>query len=268
MDWETEDNAQGYDGEASVGAGASGGVARSVPGDLSVGGMVRDTWQHVINRPLETIGGLLAMCGVMSGIQLVMYVGMYVGMLFVIVAGGMMGEVVGESAMLVLTGVGSVVGGALLFALIIAVQGLAMSAYFLLWLKVVRRQEESINYPKVLRVMFVPIVLGATLQGLAVGSGFFLLVVGMFVLMVGLAMVPFLILDHGMQPMQAIKSSWSLMRGHKLELFILLVVLTIINCGGMLACGVGMLVTTPLTYGAVALFYDRIAIPGNAYLRI
>ena len=86
MDWETEDYAQGYDGEASVGAGASGGVARSVPGDLSVGGMVRDTWQHVINRPLETIGGLLAMCGVMSGIQLVMYVGMYVGMLFVIVA--------------------------------------------------------------------------------------------------------------------------------------------------------------------------------------
>jgi hypothetical protein len=56
-----------------------------------------------------------------------------------------------------------------------------------------------------------------------------------------------LIIDRNYGPIEAIKGSWRLTRGHFWSLFGVAFLLGLINLGGLVACFIGVLFTTPLT---------------------
>lgn len=57
-----------------------------------------------------------------------------------------------------------------------------------------------------------------------------------------------LILDRGVGPVEALRGSWAITRGHFWGLFGACILLAIINLAGLSACGVGMLLSVPFTF--------------------
>ena len=106
------------------------------------------------------------------------------------------------------------------------------------------------------------------LQFAATMAGSLALLIGAYVVMLGLIFTPYIIFDWGLPATQALRESWNVMRGHKVQLLVLFFALFAVNMLGLLTCGAGMLVTIPVSVGAMTLFYDRIARPGNVFLHI
>ena len=67
------------------------------------------------------------------------------------------------------------------------------------------------------------------------------------------------VLDKGMGPVEAMSHSWNLTRGHRWELLLLLIILFGVNLLGLLACCVGIFVTSAMTYVACAWVYLRLS---------
>jgi uncharacterized membrane protein len=98
--------------------------------------------------------------------------------------------------------------------------------------------------------------LGAyVLTVLAIALGFLALIVPGVILAVGLAFVPFLVIDRGLGPIEAMKESWRLTRGHKMQLFLLVLALIGITLLGLLALVVGVFVALPINMIAFAHAY-------------
>ncbi len=89
------------------------------------------------------------------------------------------------------------------------------------------------------------------LLGIIVFLGLLLLVVPGIIAAVGLGFAPYLVVDRGKGPIEALKESWRLTEGHKGQLFLLALALTGINILGLLALVVGVLVSAPVTWLAV-----------------
>ena len=94
---------------------------------------------------------------------------------------------------------------------------------------------------------------------IAVAIGFLLLVVPGIILAIGLSFVPYLVVDRGLGPIEALKESWRITKGHKWQLLLLLLALVGINLLGVLALIVGIFVTVPITMLAFAHAYRTIA---------
>jgi uncharacterized membrane protein len=134
------------------------------------------------------------------------------------------------------------------------------------WLKLIRRQDARFSDLFAGFRHFLPIVVTTLLTGLGIALGTLLLVVPGVILMLGWLFVVHVIVDKNLGYIDAIKASWRLTHGHKLSIFVLTIVLTGVVLLGVLACCVGVLVAAPVAAGAVAVVYDRLAEPGNAYL--
>lgn len=85
---------------------------------------------------------------------------------------------------------------------------------------------------------------------------------------VGFFFFGFIIADTGAGPIQALRESWRITRGKKLQLFALLVSLAIFNVLGLLFLGFGLLFTIAVSYFVLANAYrrlssDSVAAPGN-----
>jgi hypothetical protein len=68
-----------------------------------------------------------------------------------------------------------------------------------------------------------------------------------------------LVIDRGCGPVQAIRGSWALSKGHFWGLLGVVLLLSLINLGGALLCGIGMLFTLPLTQLVLTAGYLLIA---------
>lgn len=90
---------------------------------------------------------------------------------------------------------------------------------------------------------------------LTVAAGFILLIVPGVIASLGLAFAPYLTIDRGMGPIDAYKGSWHITKGHKWQLFLLVLALIGLNILGALALLVGLLVTLPITLIATAHAY-------------
>jgi uncharacterized membrane protein len=97
------------------------------------------------------------------------------------------------------------------------------------------------------------------LSVIAIALGFIALVVPGVILAVGLAFVPYLVVDRGLGPIEALKESWRITKGHKWQLFLLFLALVGINLLGVLALVIGIFVTVPITMLAFAHAYRTIA---------
>jgi uncharacterized membrane protein len=67
----------------------------------------------------------------------------------------------------------------------------------------------------------------------------------------------YLVIDKNMGPIDAIKKSWSMTKGHTWDLFLLLLVVIVLIAIGAALLGVGLLVTLPISTVAVAYVYRK-----------
>jgi uncharacterized membrane protein len=86
------------------------------------------------------------------------------------------------------------------------------------------------------------------LATLIIIAGLILLIVPGIIAAVGLAFVPYLVIDRGDGPISALTESWRITNGHKWRLFLLALAMIGINLVGLLALIVGLLVTVPVTW--------------------
>lgn len=103
-------------------------------------------------------------------------------------------------------------------------------------------------------------VLGAGLMvAMAVFGGSLLLLIPGMILGIGLQMSNMLAVDTRLGAVDCVRASWRIMDGHKLNYFAMMFLLGMINMVGVLPCGMGLLVTFPLTFVAMGIVYTRIS---------
>ena len=94
---------------------------------------------------------------------------------------------------------------------------------------------------------------------IAIVLGFIAFVIPGFIIAVGLSFVPFLVIERGLGPIEAIKESWRLTKGHKGNLFLLMLALIGITLIGLIALVVGVFVALPITMVAYAHAYRTLS---------
>jgi uncharacterized membrane protein len=93
------------------------------------------------------------------------------------------------------------------------------------------------------------------LVGIIVLAGIILFIIPGIIAAIGLMFAPYLVIDKGLGPVEAMKESWRITMGHKWHLFLFGLALAGINILGLLALVVGLLVSVPVTILAVAHMY-------------
>jgi hypothetical protein len=103
--------------------------------------------------------------------------------------------------------------------------------------------------------IFITLLLGEIIGDLALLIGFFVGVPVFTFVSLSLSQVPFLIVDRDTTPLNSLKLSWALMRGHRLEFLFLTFLCGCINLLGLLAFGFGILIAFPFNMICLAVFY-------------
>ncbi|HDQ93576.1 MAG TPA: DUF975 family protein [Synergistetes bacterium] len=95
--------------------------------------------------------------------------------------------------------------------------------------------------------IFLPYLLGTILYSLLVGVGMVLLIAPGVYVLVKYQFTPYVLIDRGSQPVEALKEAGNLANGVWLELFLLMLAIMGINFLGVLVFGIGLIVTIPVT---------------------
>jgi uncharacterized membrane protein len=103
-------------------------------------------------------------------------------------------------------------------------------------------------------------LLGANfLLGLAVIVGFvFCIIPGIF-LGLAFSMTSFFVVDAGMGPIRAMEASWQVTKGQKLSILGFGFAAMLVALAGILACGVGVLVASPVIGIGLTIIYLRLS---------
>ena len=94
--------------------------------------------------------------------------------------------------------------------------------------------------------------------GLAVVLGLVLLIVPGIMLALGLMFTSYLVIDKKRGPIEALKESWRITKGHKWQLFLFVLAILGLNILGLIALVVGLLVTIPVSMLAVVHAYRKL----------
>lgn len=104
--------------------------------------------------------------------------------------------------------------------------------------------------------------MGATLLfSLAIFFGTVLCIVPGIILALGFLLYRFLILDGNVPATESLAASWNLTRGHKGRILVLSILLIALQFLGFCACGVGVIVTSPMVAIAFAHVYGLLVGP-------
>jgi hypothetical protein len=168
-----------------------------------------------------------------------------------------MGAAMGENAALAMTLVNAVVG-----AVIGAFFAVGTTRIFLTALR-----GESPDFGLLFSGgdRFLPMLGTQILLGFAVVFGFLLLIVPGVILSLGLFYAPYLVVDQELDPVDALKESWRITKGHKASLFGLLFVSGFVLLAGLLALVVGIFVAAAVVGGGVAVVYLRLSGQESTY---
>lgn len=96
------------------------------------------------------------------------------------------------------------------------------------------------------------------LHGLLLFGLFLLLLIPVVYLAVRYFLFPFFVLDKDMGPIEALKASAKATEGHRWFLCLLLLVLTLLNIGGAILLGIGLLFTIPISALALTWVYRKL----------
>ncbi|PWW82696.1 MULTISPECIES: hypothetical protein [Prosthecochloris] len=105
---------------------------------------------------------------------------------------------------------------------------------------------------------FLPLVLAGIVSGILVGIGFALLLLPGIYLAVSYMFVSMLIVDYRMEFWQAMETSRQIVTKNWFSLFVFFLLLFVVNLLGVLALGIGLLVTIPLSICSVCVAYRDI----------
>jgi len=89
--------------------------------------------------------------------------------------------------------------------------------------------------------------------------GFVLLVVPGIIAAMTLMFAPYIVVDQNLGPIDSMKKSYALAKGHWGKLFLLMLALIIINTVGALLLGVGLLVSVPISILTIVHVYRSLA---------
>ncbi len=108
---------------------------------------------------------------------------------------------------------------------------------------------------------FLKFAAGYILYGLLVGAGLILLIVPGVFFMVKYQYVVYFIADKDTEIVEAFQRSSAITGGIKWELFVFLILLSLINTAGVICFFVGLIVTIPVTMVAMAYVFRRLSGP-------
>ncbi len=142
--------------------------------------------------------------------------------------------------------------------------GLVVQSFFQpgltrIWLAVARGQSPDLGTLFGGASKFLPVFASLLLVMLAILAGYVALIVPGIILGLGLMFAQFFVVDADMGPIDAMRASWNATKGHKGKLFLFALVGFLIAFGGFLACCIGMYVSFPLFFVALAIVYVRLS---------
>lgn len=133
---------------------------------------------------------------------------------------------------------------------------LAVELLFTRFMLMAHDSVETMTYMETLPAKpFWKYVGGKIAVAVTVFAGIVLLVIPGIIAAIGFLFTPYLIVDRKLWPIEAMKESWRITKGHKWQLFLLMLVLGLINIIGALALFVGLLVSIPVSMLAVVHVY-------------
>ena len=100
--------------------------------------------------------------------------------------------------------------------------------------------------------------LASFIQGLIILLGFILLIVPGIIFAIRLHFTSYLIIEKGLGPIEAIKTSWEMTKGKTINLLLFFLATIGLNLLGLLALVVGLAVTIPVTMLATAYVYKKL----------
>lgn len=109
-----------------------------------------------------------------------------------------------------------------------------------------------------LHALLVKFFLASLLVGICVMLGFLLFIIPGVIAALRLSFFGYLIVDQKLDAIAAIKKSWRITQGATGQLFLLALAAVILNILGVLALGIGLLVTIPTTMLASAYVYRKL----------
>ncbi len=104
----------------------------------------------------------------------------------------------------------------------------------------------------------LPLVLYSVVSSIFISVGFVLFIVPGLYLLVGYLFTTWLIVDRGLDFWQAMELSRKTVHKHWFEVFCFFLLLGLINLGGLLLLGFGLLVTVPWTLCALTIAYKDV----------
>jgi hypothetical protein len=107
--------------------------------------------------------------------------------------------------------------------------------------------------------MVVPYVLASLIVGVVVEIGTFFFIVPGVVLLSGLLLTPFFVVEHNLGPMEAMRASWDATRGHKGRICAFAALASIATIIGTFALGVGALVAFGVALPGLTTIYVRLS---------
>ncbi len=98
----------------------------------------------------------------------------------------------------------------------------------------------------------------AIVSGILVAVGLILLIVPGIIVAMMVSLAPLLVVERGMQAILALKESRRVTEGHRMNMFLFMLALIVLNIVGALALFVGLLVTVPVSVLAFVYVYKQI----------
>ena len=147
--------------------------------------------------------------------------------------------------------------------LIGGIVGALISAYIRLGvmkisLKAVDKKELKYDDIWSINTIFWPYLIASILFGVSVALGSILLIVPGIMIAIAWMFYTYLIIDKGLQPVEALKKSAEITKGYRWQLFGFMIVLVLINIAGAIVLGIGLLWTVPTTMIALAHMYRQL----------
>lgn len=106
--------------------------------------------------------------------------------------------------------------------------------------------------------MLLQFGIATVLTGIIVAVGIVLLIIPGIIAQMGLLFGALFVVDKEMKGIDAMKASWNLTKGHRWNLFLMSLMLILLNVGGAIVAGVGLLVTVPMTVIAFVYLYREL----------
>jgi hypothetical protein len=97
------------------------------------------------------------------------------------------------------------------------------------------------------------------LYGIVVGVGVLAFIVPGIVLAIGLQIADLFVVDAELGPVAALRASWQVMRGHKVQMFVFNLLSMLVVIAGALACGIGIVAALAVVRIAEAVIYLRVS---------